>query len=138
MPEEVFLRVPSNPRHLCLVRGVAEMLARGMGFSERDSERTGLALNEACCNIIKYSYGGDHTGSIEITFRASGDSLEISIRDFGERGKDFDIDKVCCPDLERLRPGGLGVNIMKTVMDRVEYGPCKGGGNVLRMEKRKG
>ncbi len=114
-----------------------EQIARAAGFSEKESERTGLAVNEACCNIIKYSYGGDHSGKIEITVSLSKDTLTVTIRDYGEHGKKFDIDRVCCPDLKELRPGGLGVNIMRTVMDRVEYRPDTELGNILKMTKRR-
>ena len=138
MAEDIFLSIPGHPRHLCLVRRAVEQIARTAGFSEKESERTGLAVNEACCNIIKYSYGGDLSGKIEINVSVSEDALTVNIRDYGEQGKKFDIDKICCPDLEKLKPGGLGINIMRTVMDRVEYLPGAEGGNVLRMMKRKG
>ena len=107
-----------------------------MGFSEEESARTVLALDEACCNIIKYSYGKGNSGKIEITFQVSRDVLEITIRDYGKFGKDFDIDKIRCGEDKAVEPGGYGVNIMRSVMDRVEYTPCTGKGNILTMSKR--
>ncbi|MFQ5586016.1 MAG: ATP-binding protein [Thermodesulfobacteriota bacterium] len=136
MSEEVFLSVSSHPRNLCLIRDVIKRVTKGMGFSEEESARTALALDEACCNIIKYSYNRDFSGKIEITFRISEEALEITVRDFGKYGKDFDIDKIRCCDKGEVTPGGFGVNIMRSVMDRVEYRPCTGKGNTLTMSKR--
>jgi len=135
MSDEVLLSVSSDSRYLCLIRGVMKKIAKRMGFSEEESARTVLALDEACCNIIKYSYGKGNSGKIEITFQVSRDVLEITIRDYGMFGKDFDIDKIRCCEDKAVEPGGYGVNIMRSVMDRVEYTPCTGKGNILTMSK---
>ena len=136
MPEEVFLSVSSNSRHLCLIRGVTKRITKGMGFSEEESARTVLALDEACCNVIKYSYGKDSSGKIEVTFKILEEALEITIKDYGQYGKDYDIDKLQCFEGKKVEPGGYGVGIMKCVMDRIEYTPCIGGGNTLTMLKK--
>jgi anti-sigma regulatory factor (Ser/Thr protein kinase) len=39
-------------------------------------------------------------------------------------------------DLDDLRPGGLGVHIMNSCMDCLEYRRAKGGGTILTMVKR--
>jgi serine/threonine-protein kinase RsbW len=138
MPEEVFLSVSSNSRHLCLIRGVTKRITKGMGFSEEESARTVLALDEACCNVIKYSYGDGSSGKIEVTFKILEEALEITIRDYGQYGKDYDIDKLQCCEDKAVEPGGYGVGIMKCVMDRIEYRSCAGdeNGNILTMSKK--
>ncbi|MCP3676199.1 MAG: ATP-binding protein [Deltaproteobacteria bacterium] len=136
MPEEVFLNVSSNSRYLCLVRDVTKRITGCMGFSEEESARTVLALDEACCNVIKYSYGENSSGKVEITFKILEKALEITIRDYGQYGKDFDIDTLQCIEAKKVEPGGYGVGIMKCVMDRIEYTPCSDGRNTLTMLKR--
>jgi serine/threonine-protein kinase RsbW len=136
MSEEVFLSVSSNSRHLCLVRDVTKRITDCMGFSEEESARTVLALDEACCNVIKYSYGENSSGKIEITFKILEEALEITIRDYGQFGKDFDIDKLQCCEDKTVEPGGYGVGIMKCVMDRIEYRSCAGNGNILTLSKK--
>lgn len=108
-----------------------------MGFSEVEAGRTVLAIDEACCNVIKYSYGDDGSGQIEVTFKMLEEALEITIRDYGQCGKELDFDKLQCIEDKEIEPGGYGVGIMKCVMDSIEYTPCSdGGGNTLTMVKQ--
>jgi len=136
MSEEVFIRVSSKSKHLCLIREVTRKVTASMGFSEGEAGRTVLAIDEACCNVIKYSYGDGDSGQIEVTFRILEDALEITIRDYGQCGKDLDIDKLQCIEEKTIEPGGYGMGIMKCVMDSIEYTPCSDGGNTLTMLKK--
>jgi serine/threonine-protein kinase RsbW len=58
--------------------------------------------------------------------------LEIIILD---RGKSIDPTAICGRDLSDIRPGGLGVHIIRSVMDKVQYRQRLGGGMLLRMVK---
>jgi anti-sigma regulatory factor (Ser/Thr protein kinase) len=136
MTEEISLSIPSHPKYLHLARNVMENIVMGMGFSEPEGSRTVLAFDEACSNIIKHSCGGDPSIKIDITFYISSDELKTRIRDFGKCGKDFDIEKYSNKDLKEIKPGGFGVNIIKCVMDKVEYSSCPEEGNVLLMSKK--
>jgi len=93
-------------------------LAELSGLSGKDSERICLAVDEACSNIIRHSYKGRTDGQIIIRCALEADKLKISIRDFGEK---FDPDKLQPPDGATPRPGGLGIQMMKSIMDTVEY-----------------
>ena len=64
-----------------------------------------LAVNEACCNIIKHSYCSDTNGTISITSVCNEDVWEIRISDFG---KPLVKEKIKHRDLDDVRPGGLG------------------------------
>ncbi len=136
MAEEISLSVPSHPKYLHLVRNVMENIVMGMGFPEPDCSRMVLAFDEACCNIIKPSCGGDPSITIDITFYVSNDELKIRLRDFGKCGKGFDIDKCGPKDIKKVTPGGFGVNIIKCVMDTVDYTSCPEDGNVLMISKK--
>ena len=54
------------------------------------------------------------------------------LRDYG---KVVDPAEICSRDLEDVRPGGLGVHIIKECMDSMEYCPAEGGGTVLILTK---
>ncbi len=136
MTEEISLSVPSDPKYLHLVRNVMENIVMRMGFPEPECSRMVLAFDEACCNIIKHSCGGDTSITIDITFYVSSDELMIRLRDFGQCGKGFDIDKCGPKDIKEVTPGGFGVNIIKCVMDTVEYTSCPEEGNVLTISKK--
>jgi len=94
-----------------------------------------LAVDEACTNIVKYAYA--HTGgTIAITCELQGSDFVTVIRD---KGRPFSPNSVPLPDLETKVEergiGGLGIYLMREVMDEVSYGFDAEEGNTLTMRK---
>ena len=81
-----------------------------------------LAVDEACSNIIQHAYSGDTENTIRITCSVVGNDFIIKIRDWG---KPFDPHSVPPPDLKselaERRVGGLGIFLMRQVMNEVRY-----------------
>ncbi|HEY5511116.1 MAG TPA: ATP-binding protein [Prolixibacteraceae bacterium] len=81
-----------------------------------------LALEEALTNTIMYGYGDECQHSIEIHFSKSGQELKISIIDDG-----LAYNPTTKPDpditlsVEDRPIGGLGIFLIKKIMDTVEY-----------------
>ena len=96
-----------------------------------------LAVDEAATNIIVHGYKRQQ-GRIEIEMRPEGPDLIIVLRDEAPL---FDPTRHPSPDLtlplEQRQPGGLGIFLMRQVMDEVTHRPRAGGGNELIMIKRK-
>jgi anti-sigma regulatory factor (Ser/Thr protein kinase) len=136
--ESVEFRLMSDPAHLGQVRDAVRRAAGEAGFAEADREQIALAVDEALTNVIKHGYGGRHDQPIDVWIEAVTQEercgIRIVVRDFG---KPVDPDSICGRDLDDLRPGGLGVHIIKTVMDDVSYKPDAGGGTRLTMLKWK-
>jgi serine/threonine-protein kinase RsbW len=88
------------------------------------------AVGEAFNNIAIHGYKGRAPGTVEIEVAATADQLSVELRDYG---MSYDPDAAPSPDLENLPESGLGVFIMKSFMDRVEYTP--GAPNVLKLTK---
>ncbi len=133
----VTLRILSTPTHLPVVRAALEKACELAGF---DSETTGgvvLSVDEALTNVIRHAYQGAEDKEIEIEWSPLGDSgaggLRIRLRDHGQW---VDPSSMRGRDLADVRPGGLGVHIMRKCMDEVRYTPAEGGGTVLTMIKR--
>ena len=82
-----------------------------------------LALEEILVNICKYAYE-DNQGIIDISYEISGDpkKLKVIIKD---KGKAFDPLKKKDPDLdsdaEKRQIGGLGIYIVKNLVDDIKY-----------------
>ena len=133
--ENIQLSIPSHPKYLQLVRGVIEKITEIIGFSGDDSGHITLAVDEACSNIIKHSYMDDPGKKIDIAIKAHGKELKIHITDYG---KQCDIRLMQSRDINDIRPGGLGIYIINTVMDSVEYDCSSPGKNQIRMVKRRG
>jgi anti-sigma regulatory factor (Ser/Thr protein kinase) len=103
---------------------------------EKNLHNVQLAVEEACINIIKHSYSGKG-GMITISCEVKANHLVITMRD---RGKAFDPTSVPPPDLEseihERRVGGLGMHLMKELMDEVRYSFDTAEGNKLVMKKK--
>ncbi len=113
--------------------------ARQAGFSEKEIYSIQLAADEASANIIEYAYEGEGNGEIEVDCTWSDDEFNIVICD---QGKSFDPSSVPEPnladDLSKRKIGGLGMYLMRRLMDEVDYRFSPDGGNILTMTKRKG
>jgi serine/threonine-protein kinase RsbW len=92
------------------------------------------AIGEAFNNIAMHGYGGLATGRVEIEITPAPDRLTIVLRD---TGKSFDLFSVPPPDLVHLPESGMGIYIIRSFMDTVEYAAGSGGApNVLRLVKQ--
>ncbi len=102
-------------------------------LSKQNSQNIILAVVEACSNIIKHGYKNDYNRTIDLTINAEEKILTISIID---KGLKFDINSFEPRDVSEVRPGGLGVHIIKQVMDIVEYTQTSQGFNKIKMVKK--
>jgi serine/threonine-protein kinase RsbW len=114
--------VKSSTENLSLIRDFAKSVAEAGGFDEEATGKIILAIDEACTNIIKHAYKYSPEGEMIINANFNGEKLIISITDEGSR---FDPNLVPEPDIKEYhkqrRVGGLGIYLMKKLMDEVEY-----------------
>ena len=135
---KVELQMCANPDYLCVARAVARQVAQINGLKQKETEQITLALVEALTNVIRHSYGGPCDKPIVIKFNTikcpdeKKMALEIVIRDFG---KQVAIETIEGRDLDDIRPGGVGVHIMQSVMDKTEFKQAEDCGMLLRMIK---
>jgi anti-sigma regulatory factor (Ser/Thr protein kinase) len=127
------IRTTSDPIYLSIVRAVVERMCQLVDFPPVEQRKIVLAVDEACANIIRHTYHGDTSQSIEICCKDSEDLLEIVLRDCGPP---LDLERIVPRRLDEIRPGGLGTHFIRSVMDEVNYAHREGGGNTLRMVKR--
>jgi len=131
------LTIESKTERLIAVREFVSSAARSFGFTDEDVSKIALAVDEACTNIIKHAYGFDPRGNISVTVRGRNGSFEVAIRD---TGRDFDPAGVAAPNMKEYlahyRRGGLGMYLMRSLMDEVSYDILPGKRNVVRLIKR--
>jgi len=129
---------PAKFEFLNEIRDCVAEVARDGGFNDKEIYSIQLAADEAATNIIEHAYQDVTDGQIEITCEMRGADLVITMRD---HGKYFDFTKVKKPDLKadlsERQIGGLGIFLMRKLMDEVNY-RSSGSGNLLTMIKRKG
>jgi serine phosphatase RsbU (regulator of sigma subunit)/anti-sigma regulatory factor (Ser/Thr protein kinase)/transposase-like protein len=133
--KEVFMTFPAAEDQLEDIRSSVRNVLFDSDLSEKAVNSVLLAVEEACTNVVRhaYLYG---PGVIRIKVKLYQDRVVFSIFD---RGRKFDLDHSEVPDLDRYvrtgRKGGLGLYLIRKMMDSVEY-YSRDGENELRMEKR--
>lgn len=121
------------------IRDFVGDMARKVGFSDREVYSIQLAADEASSNIIEHAYAGVQDGKLEVECNIFDGGMKIVMRD---RGKPFNPSSVPEPnlnaDLAERKIGGLGMYLMRKLMDEVTYVSSADGGNTLIMIKRTG
>ncbi len=129
---EIEIKLPSDPQLLKIIRSGISHISKICGFSNEESNAVTIAVDEAASNIIKHTYNGAKNELIVVNFRILEDRLEVVLRDFGEK---VDPETIKSRDLNEIRPGGLGVHLIKSTMDVVNYDNSFEDGNQLTMVK---
>lgn len=132
------VKFPAQFQYLDEIRDfVAEIASRG-GFDSKEVYSIQLAADEAASNIIEHAYAGVTNGELEISCEVKNQVLTITMRD---HGRAFDPGSVAPPnitgDLSKRKIGGLGIYLMRKLMDDVRYETIPGKGNLLTLQKRK-
>lgn len=131
------LDVPSTTENLALIREFVNRVAAQAGLNEAEVGQLELAVDEACANVIEHAYGDDKTKQVMVRAIFDEDALRIHVID---TGKGFDPTQVPEQELKDLiakrKTGGLGMRLIKTLMDEVHYDIEPGKRNELRMVKK--
>lgn len=133
------------------IRAVCEFVGAGaeaVGLDEDMIFQIQLACDEAATNIIEHAYGGEEAGTITATYSVTDGAFTITLHD---KGRSFDPASVPPPppittkitdtmtpeELEtQLRVGGLGLHLIRQLMDEVYFSSDQKRGNTLVMVKR--
>lgn len=151
---ELSLEMHSNPLFLSGARELIAAVAKRLGFSDEACGQIALAVDEALCNVIRHGYdreprrpiwlrvypeGGGWAGGASVTAPGGEGSHAEAVRIVIEdEGRQVDPATIKSRDLNEVRPGGLGVHIIRSVMDDVAYEQRAGGhGMRLTMVKRR-
>lgn len=141
MTERPHIRVEmmSNPVYLAGVRDLVSVVAQRLGFGDADRAQIALAVDEALCNIIRHGYDRRTDCPIWLSIwpmpgNGSVQGLKIVLED---EAKQIDPTAIKGRDLEDIRPGGLGVHIIREVMDEAVYEKRMSGGMRLTLVKLK-
>ena len=126
----VELRIPAKAEWVAVARLAAAAVASRMRFSIDEIDDLKLAIAEACTNCIQQSEG---IGTIEIVWEASATALRVTVSGDG-RGPRIESVKSGSGE-EEARAGGLGVFLIRSLMDEVEYGVDPNRGPRLVMAK---
>lgn len=129
--ELIKMSMSSNPNFVSVVRLTTSAIASKIGFNLDDIEDLKVAISEACTNAIKHSKKQD----FEVIFYIYDEKLSIEVID---KGIGYDLSKIKEPNLKEPKTSGLGLFIIKTLMDEVEVETSTDSGTIIRMTKMVG
>jgi serine/threonine-protein kinase RsbW len=135
MNELVTLEIPAKAEYVVLGRLALAGLVRERRFSADAVADLKLALTEACTNSIRHAY--DHErGQVHLSFEAQADRVVLKVLDQGGGFHDDDVD---CPECSAvgvdLSEGGMGISIIRAVVDEFRLDHPEAGGTILTLTK---
>jgi anti-sigma regulatory factor (Ser/Thr protein kinase) len=130
------LRLSAQPDCLRLARGCVREAAKLAGCDDATVDNLVLAVNEACMNVIQHGYSIDCAAHKEMCLQIWLEDAAL-VFDLLDCAPPVCAEQVQPRSLDEIRPGGLGVHFMRSIMDEVIFAePPQGFGNRLRMVKR--
>jgi serine/threonine-protein kinase RsbW len=115
----------SHPANLKLLRTCVRQFLQDSEFSAREIELMILGVDEACTNIIRHAYHLKEDQLICVTLESClAGGVRFRLRDYGDR---CEPEELCGRPLECVRPGGLGLHLIRYAFDQINY-----------LQKRKG
>lgn len=130
------LVIKSRTENLSSIRDFVSENALNAGLTSEEIDDIILAVDEACTNIIKHAYKSFPDGEIIIEIDYNTKKFMIKLIDYGNS---FDPQSIPEPDLQKYfkqrRVGGLGLYLMKTLMDDVQYVSVPGKYNQVMLSK---
>ena len=130
------LRIKSKTENLSVIRDFVSENALNAGIPMTKVEDIMLAVDEACTNIIKHAYKLSPEGEIIIKIDYDKEKFTITIIDYG---KSFKPESVPLPNLQKYyrehKVGGLGIYLMRSLMDDVKYTSFPGKYNQVLLSK---
>lgn len=131
------ISVKASTAHLSRVRNFVAKYAERFGFKDDDVDDIRLAVDEAYTNIIKHAYKNDPQKTVVIEIDFQDDEFCVTMLDTGDT---FDPKNYSKPDIckriKQKKRGGVGVYLIKELMDQVEY-KTENSVNIICMKKRK-
>lgn len=130
-PNDFSAHYPSSYRSVAQARHAVADFALDCGFDLAEVCDIALAVGEACNNAVEH--GHVEQGSILVRCTFDGVNLNVEIAD---EGRGFDTRYLAEAAGSSRGDRGLGIFLMRTLMDRVEY-ESKNCGTVVRLTTRR-
>lgn len=126
------------------ILGVAiRTLAAEYGLEMMACTEVELAAVEAITNIVKYGYANQPQGVIDVTLYSNAELLVLILHDQGTpmpedalENADGSVFNYDVDDIDSWPTSGMGLSLIKAVMDDVQYMSGEAG-NILRLVKKK-
>ena len=114
--------IPTHTKNLDLIGSIGERVVKELdGFAgDRDAlaYQLNLVLTEAAANVIKHAHDAASKDKVRVTIQLLDDTLTLKVYDHGQG---FDLDTVPSPDFAAAPESGMGLFLIRSMMDKVSY-----------------
>jgi len=87
-------------------------------FTEKQRTLMVLGIDEACTNVIRYAYDLRDDQPIALSVEVMRTCVRMRLRDYGDQTPAH---KMQGRNHDQIRPGGLGLHLIRNAFDRVDY-----------------
>lgn len=112
------------------IRNFVVTNALSAGLNSEEAQNMALAVDEACTNLINYSFKKESDREIRLLVTSKENLIEIEIFDNGPSFNPLDLPEVNLNEyFAEMKKGGLGIKIIKTLIDEIVYIPASNESN---------
>ncbi|WP_130863085.1 ATP-binding protein [Bacilliculturomica massiliensis] len=130
MADFLKISVPGKPEYVSTVRMTVSALANSAGFDIEAIEDIKVAVSEACTNVVRH--GVEELNGYEVSCELGDDRLVICVID---HAGGYDVAGYKMPEPDHPKEGGLGIFIIRALMDEVDIFSEIGSGTRIQMVK---
>ena len=134
MNSEFTIEFTTSPSWFRTIRQLIFTSSTQCGFDTRTAGQIAMAVDEALCNIHRHGYRGTF-GNATLHAKATSKTDPLIIIEIYDEAKQVDVLQIKSRNLDEVRPGGLGVHLIQTVMDEAIWTKRDAGGMCLSMSK---
>ena len=130
------INLPNDVQAVPQLAGFVEQACEAAGIDMAGTMSVNLALEEAVVNVMNYAYPPDGYGEVDIEAVVDDEWLTFIVSDSGipfDPTAQSDVDTTLTAEERQI--GGLGIHIVRTIMDRIDYKRV-GEKNVLTLSKK--
>jgi len=134
--EQSVISIPNDLRYLSPLQGFAKEVLKQVGFDSKDTEMTLLCLEEAVTNVIEHAFDPGEKDFFQVIIKPLASGIRIIVKD---KGLPYDPSLIpdfkIYPGLDEQTDSGLGVYLMKNIMDEVSFHNLGREGKELHLTK---
>lgn len=108
----------SHTGNLALMRKLVRCFLEPYPFSERQRTLMVLGVDEACTNVIRHAYHLADDQLMALSLEGLRNCVRMRLRDYGKQTSRHALPRRP-PDL--IKPGGLGLLLIRSAFDKVDY-----------------
>jgi anti-sigma regulatory factor (Ser/Thr protein kinase) len=132
----VQVALTNQPKEKRKVLAALQQFARDHQLPEKVLQAADLALEEHLTNVMKYGFDDSQVHEIRVRLELVGGKFQIGVEDDGKPFNPLEHPKLdLSVPLEQRPLGGLGIHLMRSFMDELNY-RREDGRNILQMRKR--